>query len=59
MAEMIVEWNWVDDNGNPLSLPRDDPSVVDWLTMDEIMAIVNATRPMFRMQPNEEERTKN
>jgi hypothetical protein len=25
-------WNWVDDDGKPLPLPRDDPAVVDALT---------------------------
>jgi len=31
----IVNWNWVDDDGEPLPLPRDDASVVDGLTADE------------------------
>jgi hypothetical protein len=28
----VVGWNWVDDDGQPLPLPKDDPGVVDRLT---------------------------
>ena len=31
----IINWNWVDDDGSPLPLPKDDPDVVDGLTADE------------------------
>ena len=27
----IYEWNWVDDNSEPLPQPKDDPSVIDGL----------------------------
>jgi hypothetical protein len=32
VVEMVFEWNWVDDDDNPLPLPKDDPTVVDLLT---------------------------
>ena len=35
IAEHVVEWNWVDNDGEPLPQPKDDPSVVDELTSDE------------------------
>ena len=28
----ITNWNWVDDDGEPLPLPEDDPDVIDRLT---------------------------
>jgi hypothetical protein len=28
----VVGWNWVDDDGEPLPLPGDDPGVVEALT---------------------------
>ena len=31
----IVNWNWVDDDGEPLPLPKDDPGVIDQLTDQE------------------------
>jgi len=31
----IVNWNWVDDDGEPLPLPKNDPDVVDGLTDQE------------------------
>lgn len=29
LIEKIVGWNWVDENDNPLPLPKDDPTVLD------------------------------
>jgi len=31
----VINWNWVDDDGSGLPLPKDDPGVVDGLTADE------------------------
>lgn len=28
----VHAWNWVDDDGEPLPLPKDDPAVIDMLT---------------------------
>ena len=35
LADHIVKWNWVDDEGKPLSCPKDDPTVIDELTNEE------------------------
>ena len=32
LVEMVYDWDWVDDDGEPLPLPKDDPKVVDVLT---------------------------
>jgi len=32
VVSQVFDWNWVDDNGEPLPLPKDEPSVVDALT---------------------------
>ena len=37
LVKMIQEWNWVDDEGNPLPLPKDDPTVLDKLPIEEIV----------------------
>ena len=31
----VYEWNWVDDDDEPLPQPKDDPEVIDLLTDDE------------------------
>lgn len=28
LEKVVVEWDWVDDNGNPLPQPKDDPEVI-------------------------------
>lgn len=33
---VVVNWNWVDDAGQPLPLPSADPDVLDLLTDAEI-----------------------
>lgn len=35
IVKNVVEWNWVDDNGDPLPLPRNQPDIVDALTEAE------------------------
>jgi len=36
----VVGWNWVDDKGHDLPLPKDEPGIVDTLTAEEAAAIV-------------------
>jgi len=35
LTRHLVEWNWVDEDGKALPIPRDDPAVVDSLTDPE------------------------
>ena len=42
LASVVVEWNWVDDEGNPLPLPADDPGVIDKLVLPEFQFIAEA-----------------
>lgn len=35
LSKHILDWNWVDDEDNPLPLPKDDPDVLGELTNDE------------------------
>lgn len=35
IIEHLLGWNWVDDDGNPLPLPSEDPAVIDLLTDEE------------------------
>lgn len=36
IRDHLLNWSWVDDDGDPLPLPADDPSVMDLLTVEEI-----------------------
>lgn len=42
LAAVVVEWNWVDDAGEPLPLPADDPAVVDRLVIPEFEFIARS-----------------
>jgi hypothetical protein len=35
ISDHLVDWNWVDDDDNPLPLPSQDPSVIDELNDEE------------------------
>lgn len=35
VAKHIIDWNWVDDAGERLPTPKEDPSVIDELTDEE------------------------
>lgn len=37
----VLEWNWVDDKGNPFPQPREDPSVIDRLAEFETIFLSN------------------
>ena len=45
LAACVVEWNWVDDAGVPLPLPRDGG--LEQLTGDEVMFLLQ----QLRLQP--------
>jgi len=38
----IREWNWVDDDGEPLPQIKDDPDIVDQLSIDEMRVLSEA-----------------
>lgn len=40
LVEMVVGWDWVDDDGDPLPQVQDKPAVFDLLT-DQEMAFLN------------------
>ena len=40
----IVDWDWVDDEGKRLPLPKDTPAVVDDLNEDEIKFLSDALK---------------
>jgi len=42
MAAVVVDWNWVDDAGEKLPLPADDPSVVNRLVIPEFQFIATS-----------------
>ncbi len=44
LAAYIVDWNWVDDDGNPLPKPAEDPSVIDRLTSTEVRYLLGELR---------------
>jgi len=42
LKSLIMEWNWVDDDGKPLSLPKDDDAVLDLLPIEELTFLTDA-----------------
>lgn len=38
-AEIVLDWNWVDNDGTPLPKPFNNPAVFDQLTMLELNCI--------------------
>lgn len=42
IREHLVNWNWLDNNGDPLPLPKDDAAVLDRLYIEEITFISKA-----------------
>ena len=34
---LVAGWNWVDDDGNELAVPEDDPGVIDGLLDTEVL----------------------
>jgi len=36
ITEAVVEWNWTDDAGDPLPLPKNDPDVLDDMPENEL-----------------------
>ncbi len=38
----VVEWDWVDDEDNPLPRPKNSPEVLDQLTVTEIEFLAGA-----------------
>ena len=39
LLALVVDWNLVDDAGQPLPLPADDPNVIEKLTIPEVLLI--------------------
>lgn len=42
LVQSVVGWDWIDDNGDALPLPKDDPGVLDLLTETEAAFIAQA-----------------
>lgn len=42
LAPTIAEWNWVDDDGNPLPQPKDNPDIVRDMTLSELEFVVRS-----------------
>jgi len=40
IRDLVVGWNWVDDDGKPLPLPRDQADITEALRDDEIMFLI-------------------
>lgn len=48
----IVEWNWVNDDGEPLPQPKDDPAVFDRLLDNEVAELNRALGASAAEQKN-------
>lgn len=43
----LQEWNWTDEDGQPLPLPADDPAVIDDLEPEEALWLVQQLSEML------------
>lgn len=42
VCTFVIAWNWVDDEGQPLPTPKDQPDIYKALTTDEISFLLEA-----------------
>ena len=42
IVENVIEWNWVNDDGEPLPLPKNDPGIMEELTANEVVFLGEA-----------------
>jgi len=42
LAEWVVDWNWVDENDEPLPKPEGNPKVIDGLLSHEIQFLTQS-----------------
>jgi len=42
LKSLVIDWNWVDDDDNPLPKPTDDANVIDRLPIQELTFLINA-----------------
>ena len=47
IVKSVLEWNWTDDNGDPLPLPKDEPSVLEDLDAEEVAFLVEKITGAF------------
>ncbi len=45
LTQMIIGWDWVDDDDEPLPQPKDNPEVFDLLTDQELAFLNQHTTP--------------
>ena len=50
LGRQVAAWNWTDDSDQPLTLPRDDPSVLERLTDEEMGWLVEQVSANRREQ---------
>ena len=48
----VVEWNWTDDEGLPLPLPKNNPEIIDELDADEVAFLVEKISGSFSTPGN-------
>ena len=41
LKSMVISWNWVDDDGQPLPQVKDDPEIVHRLPVEEMQFLVD------------------
>lgn len=49
VPEMVVAWNWTDDEGKPLPVPSKDAEVFGSLTAEEVMFLINHATPLIKL----------
>jgi len=42
LEKIVIDWNWVDDEGKPLPNPIENPSMIEHLPIQELVFLLNA-----------------
>lgn len=53
LVKSVLDWNWTDDDGQPLALPKDAPAVLDDLDSDEVAFLIEKITGAFTETSNQ------
>jgi hypothetical protein len=42
LKSLVMDWDWVDDEGNPLPKPPDEPEILARIPLSEVMFLIGA-----------------
>ena len=52
LQDTVIDWNWTDDDGEPLPTPKQNPGVIDQLTVTEVQLLVKGITELGLLRGN-------